>query len=95
MPAGSRSWSTIPTSAIVSSEATKPPTLTTPLARPEASSGVNVRARSNPIMDAGPPDAVRQTSTTSSHSGDGSDRASTAVHAITIPATTLSTITER
>ena len=61
-------------SAIVSRLAEKPPTLTKPLARPDASFGMNVRARSKPTIEAGPPVAIRQTSTTSIHIGAGVER---------------------
>ena len=48
--------------------------MTTPLARPTASTGVKDRARSKPTMDAGPPDAVANASTTIIQTGDGVDR---------------------
>ena len=73
----------------------KPPMLTTPLARPVASCGVKVRARSKPTMEAGPPVAMAKTSTTSSHSGAGSERTSTAVQHTAMTATTASTIRDR
>ena len=57
--------------AIVSSEAVKPPTLTSPLARPIACTGVKVRARSKPTIEAGPPVAVVQAITTTIHAGAG------------------------
>src|SRR6476646_6365904 len=77
--------STTPINAIVSRLAEKPPTLTNPFARPEASFGMKVRARSKPTIDAGPPVAIRQTRTTSIHIGAGVDRARTTAqpHAIT------------
>ena len=50
--------STTPIRAIVSRQAEKPPMLTNPLARPDASTGMNVRARSKPTIDAGPPVAI-------------------------------------
>ena len=69
--------------------------LTKPLARPEASTGMNVRARSKPTIDAGPPVAIRQTSTTSIHIGAGVDRISTAVQPSAIATTIPSTMHER
>ena len=61
MPPGCRRSSTIPTSAIVISDAENPPMLTSPLARPIDSIGMNERARSKPTIEAGPPVAVGQT----------------------------------
>src|SRR5262245_47536263 len=84
-----------PIAAIVSRLAEKPPTLTNPLARPDASFGMNVRARSKPTIDAGPPVAIRQTSTTSIHIGAGVDRARTTAHQNAIAATIASTNHER
>ena len=85
----------MPTSAMTSKEARNPPTFTTPFARPVASTGVNVRARSKPTIEAGPPVAMAQTRSTSNHSGDGSGRARTAPQTSAITATTASTIRER
>ena len=75
--------------------AEKPPTLTKPFARPDASFGMKVRARSKPTIDAGPPVAIRQTSTTSIHIGAGVDRASTTAQPKAIAATITSTNHER
>ena len=95
MPPGCRRSRTTPISAIVSRDATNPPTFTTPLARPIDSCGVNERARSKPTIEAGPPAAVVQTSTTSSHIGAGVSRSSTAVHGTTMIPTTPITMNDR
>src|SRR3954451_6963609 len=63
--------SSTPMNAIVRRLAEKPPALTEPLARPDASFGMNVRARSKPTIEAGPPVAIRQTSSASIHSRSG------------------------
>src|SRR4249919_1165632 len=84
-----------PISAIVSRLAEKPPTLTKPFARPDASFGMKVRARSKPTIDAGPPVAIKQTSTTSIHIGAGVDRARTTAHPVAIAATITRTNHER
>ena len=80
---------------IVNRLAEKPPTLTKPLARPDASTGMKVRARSKPTIDAGPPVAIRQTSTTSIHTGAGVERSSTTAQPRAIAPTMPSTINER
>ena len=71
----------MPISAITSREAVKPPTLTSPLARPIACTGVKERARSKPTIDAGPPLAVANAITTTSQCGGTPGQSSTAVHA--------------
>ena len=58
----------------------KPPTLTSPLARPIACTGVKVRARSKPTIEAGPPVAVVHAITTTIQCGAGPDHSRTAVH---------------
>ena len=66
-----------------------------PLALASRSAGFEVRPRSKPIIDAGPPTPVTTTSTTSSHSGAGPGHASTAVQTSTIDHTITSTTVER
>ena len=80
---------------MVSSEAEKPPMLTSPLARPSDCDGVKERARSKATIEAGPPVAVVSTITTSSHSGAGVSRSSTAVQGTIIAATIPITSHER
>src|SRR3954452_16136832 len=87
--------SSTPMNAIVRRLAEKPPTLTKPLARPDASFGMNVRARSKPTIEAARPAAIRQTSTTSIHIGAGVERARTTAHPNAIAATITSTNHER
>src|SRR5665648_1219616 len=55
--------------ATVLRDATKPPTLTIPLALPRRVGGLNVRARSNPTIEPGPPTARTTTRTTRIHIG--------------------------
>jgi hypothetical protein len=69
--------------------------LTRPFARPIVSSGWNVRARSKPTIEAGPPAPVTQTSTTSSHSGARPGQSSTTVQTNAMAATTPNTMCER
>src|SRR5665647_2406200 len=59
----------MPIRATVPSDATKPPTLTIPVALPRRVGGLKVRARSNPTIEPGPPTASTTTRTTSSHRG--------------------------
>src|SRR3954451_24488345 len=87
--------SSTPMNAIVRRLAEKPPTLTKPLARPDASFGMNVRARSKPTIEAGPPVAIRQTRTTSIHNGAGVDRARTTAQPHAIAPTITRTNHER
>ena len=47
-----------------------PPTLTMPVAVPIRCAGLNVRAKSKPIMDPGPPMASTTTRPASSHRGE-------------------------
>ena len=80
---------------MVSSEAVKPPMLTSPLARPVSCGGVNERARSKPTIEAGPPLAVANAITTTSHVGATPGHSRTAVHGTTMVRTTPTTIHER
>ena len=64
---------------MTSSEAMKPPMLTMPDAVPSVARGLNVRAKSNPTIDPGPPTEMTTTRTTSSHSGARPGSASTTV----------------
>ena len=54
---------------MTNSEATKPPMLTMPWAVPRVALGLNVRAKSKPTIEPGPPTEMTTISTTSSHSG--------------------------
>ena len=65
---------------MTNSEATNPPMLTMPWAVPSVALGLNVRAKSNPTIDPGPPIEMTTTRTISSHSGARPGRASTTVH---------------
>src|SRR3954463_12870724 len=73
--------------SMVSSEATNPPTLTMPLAVPSRDTGANVRARSKPIIDPGPPRPVVTTSVQSSHSGASPGQSRVTVQAVIIAGT--------
>ena len=75
--------------------AEKPAWLMMPLALASRSAGLEVRPRSNPIIDAGPPIPMTTMSTTSSQSGAGPGQASTAVQTTTIDQTMVSTVVER
>ena len=55
-------------------------------ATPRLALGLEVRAMSNPTTEPGPSAASTTTSTTSSHSGAGPDRPSTAVQTVTFAA---------
>ena len=80
---------------MVSSEATKPPTLTTPLALPCRSAGFQVRAKSKPIIEPGPLVPRTTTSTTSSHSGARPGHSSTTLHVLAVRTRIEKTSTER
>ena len=64
-----RASSISPISRMVSSDATKPPTLTMPVAVPNRLGGLKVRANSKPIIEPGPPRPRASTSSTSTGSG--------------------------
>src|SRR5450756_2414068 len=76
-PPGATWSSTMPMRATVLRDATKPPTLTIPLALPRRVGGLKVRARSNPTIEPGPPTASTTTRTTRSHSGARPGQSST------------------
>src|SRR5690242_21290047 len=78
----------MPMSVTVDSEARKPPTLTMPVALPSRVGGLNVRARSKPTSDPGPPTAVTTTSTTSSGSGARPGQSRTTAQTVMIAKTT-------
>src|SRR5664280_696743 len=80
---------------MVTNEATKPPTLTMPVAVPSRLAGLNVRAKSKPIIDPGPPQASARTRTTITHQGQCPGQASTSVQAATFRPTTVSTSHDR
>ena len=80
---------------MTSSDAVKPPTLTSPLARPIAWAGVKERARSKPTIAAGPPLAVAKAISTTSHVGAAPGHSSTAVHGTIIAMTIAMTIHDR
>ncbi len=69
----------------------KPPVLTMPEALPMRVGGLNVRARSKPIIEPGPPMAMSTTRTTSIHSGARPGQSSTTVQAAIAAATIHST----
>src|SRR3954447_6932950 len=81
--------------SMVSNEATKPPTLTMPLACPSRDTGANVRATSKPIIDPGPPRPVVTTSVQSSHIGASPGHNRVTVQAVIIDATMPRTIDDR
>ena len=56
----------MPRASIVTSDATKPPMLTMPVAVPSRVGGLKLRAKSKPTIEPGPPTARTSTSTTSS-----------------------------
>ena len=75
--------------------AENPAWLMIPLALASRSAGLDVRARSKPIIEAGPPIPITWVSTTSSQNGAGPGQARTAVHTATIVQTMVSTVVER
>ena len=66
-----------------------------PVALASRSAGLEVRARSKPIIEAGPPAPMTWVRTASSHSGALPGQTSTAVQVATIDHTITSTIDER
>src|SRR5450756_68108 len=72
----------MPIRATVPSDATKPPTLTIPVALPRRVGGLKVRARSNPTIEPGPPTASTTTRTTSSHRGARPGQTSTTAQTV-------------
>ncbi|MDI2022123.1 hypothetical protein PJL18_02652 [Paenarthrobacter nicotinovorans] len=74
--------------------AMKPPTLTIPVAVPIRCEGLNVRAKSKPIMEPGPPMASTTTKRTRSQSGARSGRRSTAAHAMAVAVVIKRTIAD-
>ena len=69
--------------------------LTIPTAVPWRWCGLNVLAKSNPIIEPGAPSASTTTSSTSNHRGAGGGTSSTAVHTAAVPTMTASTSHDR
>ena len=69
--------------------------LTKPWAVPRVALGLNVRAKSKPTIEPGPPTEITRISTRSSHSGARSGRANTTVQASALLAMIANTIRER
>src|SRR5665648_605772 len=86
---------TMPIASTVTTVVEKPPTLTRPVDVPSRSAGLNVRAKSKPMADAGPLMPSTTTSTTSSHSGLRPGCSRTAAQAIAVATAIVSTIHER
>src|SRR3954471_23915562 len=92
---GVRQSSTSPIATTSSRLARNPPWLMMPVALAIRSDGLDVRPRSKPIIEAGPPIPTITTSSTRSHSGAGPRQVSTTVQITTIDDTMLSTNVDR
>lgn len=97
MPAacGSTSCRTTPTPSSPAIVDVKPSVLTNPLAVPSDAAGANVRAKSIPTSDTGPPAPTRTTKTTSCHIGRGDDGTSSHTQATRVTAQLASTDHDR